>query len=192
MHKIVTGVVSAILLLAAVSPEAWPATYEIDNAHSSVSLKIKHLVSKVRGEFTRFEGTIEFDPEHRERSSALVRIDAASIDTHHAKRDEHLRSADFFDVARFPDITFRTKTVDGNQVIADLTLHGVTREVRLHYSFHGIARDPRGRERAGFSAVTFIDRKDFGITYNKVLDQGGMLIGDRVDIEIEVEAVLKA
>jgi len=166
-------------------------TYEIDPAHSSVGFKIGHLVSTVRGEFNRFQGTIEFDQQKIENSSVTAVIDASSIDTHIEDRDNHLRSADFFDVQKFPEITFTSKRIEGDKVIGELTMHGVTKEVALSYTFHGTLKDPWGKERAGFSGETAIDRKDFGITYNKVLDQGGLLIGNEVKVEIEIEAILK-
>lgn len=191
MRKWIGKEVFFVLAALSLTVSAWAATYEIDPAHSSVGFKIGHLVSKVRGEFNRFQGTIEFDPEKVENSSVTAVIDPSSIDTHIEDRDNHLRGADFFDVQKFPEITFVSKRIEGDKVIGDLTLHSITKEVALTYSFHGVAKDPWGKERAGFSGETVLERKDFGITYNKVLDQGGLLIGNEVKVEIEIEAILK-
>lgn len=191
MRKWILQWVSFVCVIVGYSAALFAATYDIDPAHSSVGFKIGHLVSTVRGEFNRFQGTIEFDQEKIEDSSVTAVIDASSIDTRIEDRDNHLRSADFFDVQKFSEATFTSKKIEGDKVMGDLTMHGVTKEVALTYTFHGIATDPWGKERAGFSGETVIDRKDFGITYNKVLDQGGLLIGNEVKVEIEIEAILK-
>lgn len=184
---LLTGIFAFFLFCDAVSA----ATYEIDPAHSNVSFRIRHMISTVKGEFNEFGGTIEFDQENQARSSVTAVIKAASIDTNHDERDQHLRGADFFDAEKFPEITFRSKRIEGNKVFGDLTMHGVTQEATLEVIFHGIAEDPWGRQRAGFTARTILDRKDFGIAYNKMLDKGGFLIGDVVGVDIEIEAILK-
>lgn len=172
-------------------------TWEIDASHSGVHFSVRHLVvAKVRGRFTRFSGTLAFDEAAPERSSVEVRIDAGSINTGVDQRDEHLRSPDFFNAEKFPAITFLSRRVeradDGFRVTGDLTIHGITREVVLPVEYAGHAKDPWGGERAGFTARLAIERKDFGLTWNQLLEAGGVAVGDKVGIELEIEAVLKA
>lgn len=172
--------------------------WEIDNAHSGVNFTVRHMViTKVRGHFARWSGTIESHDGKPDNSSVEVTIDASSIETGVADRDAHLKSADFLDVARYPAITFRSRRsekVDGEhlRVIGDLTIRDVTREVALDVEYAGRGKDPWGNERAGFSARTSINRSDFGVTWNQLLETGGMLVSDRIDVELEIEAVLKA
>jgi len=172
------------------------STWNIDTTHSSISFSIRHLViAKVRGQFKKFSGTVSWDDADVTKSSVTVDIEAASIDTAEAKRDEHLRSADFFDVAQFPQLSFRSKRVetDGDaiaRVVGDLTIHGVTREVTLAVEDLGRAKDPWGNRRSAFTATTAIDRKDFGLRWNQALEAGGVLVGDKVEISLDVQAVL--
>lgn len=169
--------------------------WEIDSAHSWIHFSVRHMViAKVRGQFGRWSGrfvTSDGDP-----ASASVRavIEAASIDTGVVDRDVHLKSRDFLDVATYPELTFESTRVEAAEgqrlrVVGDLAIRGVAREVALDVEYAGTARDPWGNERAGLTAKTSIDRRDFGLTWNQVLEAGGLLVGDRVDIEIEVEAV---
>lgn len=170
-------------------------TFETDGAHSGIHFSVRHMVvARVRGRFARWTGTIHLDPESLVRSSVTVHVDAASIDTGVADRDAHLRSADFLHTQKFPVIVFESKrveTVDGRRmrVVGDLTLRDVTRELMLDVEYAGSVKDLAGKLRVGFSASGSLDRKDFGLTWNQILEQGGVLVGDRVDIEIEVEAV---
>ena len=171
--------------------------WDIDVGHSAVHFWVRHMViSKVHGRFARWSGAIELDPQDLSRSSVEVKIDAASIDTQVADRDAHLRSPDFLDVAKYPELTFRSRRVEkggsGLRVTGDLTLHGVTREVTLEAEFAGTGKDPWGNERAGFSAKTSLDRKDYGLMWNAALEAGGVLVGEKVEISIELEAVKKA
>lgn len=169
--------------------------WNIDPSHSSVHFTVRHMViSKVRGAFGRFAGTVDFDPESPAASKVSVKIEAASIDTHEAKRDEHLRSGDFFDVEKYPALTFESTKVakaDGDQyrVTGDLTIRGVTRPVVLETEFLGGGKDPWGNERIGFSAHTSINRKEFGLTWNQALEAGGVLVGDKIEIALDVQAV---
>lgn len=169
-------------------------TWEIDSSHSGVHFNVRHLVvAKVRGQFTRWSGRLRVEEDDLTNASVEVVIDASSIDTGVADRDQHLRSADFLDVEKFPEITFKGKTVnktgDVLSVAGELTIHGVTREAVLEVEYSGQAQDPWGNRRIGFSAKTALDRKDFGLTWNQALEAGGVLVGDRIAIEIEVEAV---
>jgi polyisoprenoid-binding protein YceI len=175
-----------------------PRHWQFDLAHSGISFWVRHLlVSKVRGSFTRWSGTLVFDEARPEAAQLSVEIDAASVDTHEAKRDEHLRSPDFLDVAAYPKLTYHSTRVEpaGDrryQVHGTLTLHGVSRPVTLDVEYAGDIKDPWGHQRAGFSARATIDRKEFGINFNQVLDAGGLALGDKVEIAIEVEAVAAA
>ena len=170
-------------------------TWTIDSTHTSIGFTVRHMVvAKVRGRFTSFEGSIALTDGRV--PGAEVKIDAASIDTQVAARDEHLRSADFFDVANHPAITFRASSIEqkGERVrlSGDLTLHGVTRPVEIEGEFYGKMVDPFGTERIAFSARTRLDRKDYGLTWNQAVEAGGVLVGDRIDIELEVQAVKAA
>jgi polyisoprenoid-binding protein YceI len=169
--------------------------WEIDSSHSSVHFSVRHLViAKVRGSFTRWSGTVQVPEGDFSKATVAVTIDASSIDTGVADRDAHLKSADFFDVAQHPELRFVGKRVEprsgGNiDVVGDLTIKGITREVILRVEQHGQAKDPWGNLRVAFSAKTSIDRKDFGLTWNQVLETGGVMVGDRVEIEAEIQAV---
>ena len=170
-------------------------SWQIDLAHSHINFSVRHMmISTVRGTFDSFSGTVEFNPDNPAATSVDVSIDAASINTREEKRDEHLRSGDFLDVANFPAITFVSKRVepagaDSGKLIGDLTIHGVTREVVLDVDYHGQAKSPWGTTSAGFSASTKIKRDDFGLTWNVALETGGWLVGNDIKIEIEVEVV---
>ena len=176
------------------SVERW----EIDSGHSGVHFSVRHMVvAKVRGKFSRWSGVLRAADGDEARASVEVVIDASSIDTGVADRDAHLKSPDFLDVAHHPEITFRAErserlTPERLRVSGELTIRGVTRPVVLDVEYAGRTKDPWGHERAGFAARTSVDRKDFGLTWNQVLEAGGVVVGDRVEIEIEVEAVKQA
>jgi polyisoprenoid-binding protein YceI len=169
--------------------------WAIDANHSSITFTIRHMMSKVRGQMKVKEGWIEVENDDLRTARVDVVLDAATIDTGVEMRDNHLRSADGnFDVANHPTITFTSKRVDGKdnsnfQVIGDLTIHGVTKEVALNSSFNGEGKDPWGNRRASVSADTRVNRKDFNLTWNQTLEAGGFLLGDDVKIEIDLEAV---
>jgi polyisoprenoid-binding protein YceI len=169
--------------------------WEIDSSHSSVHFSVRHLViAKVRGSFGRWSGTIQVPDGDFSKATVSVAIDASSIDTGVADRDKHLKSADFFDVETHPELRFIGKRVQPRSgaeidVVGDLTIKGITREVILRVEQHGQAKDPWGNVRAAFTAKTTIDRKDFGLTWNQVLETGGVMVGDRVEIEADIEAV---
>ena len=172
------------------------ATYTIDPEHSSIQFKVRHLmVSNVKGVFSKVQGVIDIDDSDVTKSKVKVNIDTESINTGVAKRDEHLRSADFFDVSKYPAMTYISKKVvksgEGKlKMVGDLTLHGITREVVLDVEgLSNEAKDPWGKMRRGASAVTTINRKDFGLTWNKALETGGVVVGDEVIISLEVEMI---
>ena len=172
-------------------------TWQLDPAHTNVEFSVKHLMlARVKGRFTGVAGTVMLAAEPT-ASTVEVVIDAASIDTREAKRDAHLRSADFFDVERFPTITFRSSDVrpagaGDLRIVGDLTIRDVTREVTLEVTDEGRGTDPWGGERAGFSATAVIDRRDFGLTWNQALETGGVLVGNEIRISLEVELVKQA
>lgn len=168
-------------------------TWEIDRSHSSVEFVVRHLmVAKVRGRFADFAGALVIG-EEPEQSSVAVSIQAASLDTRDAQRDEHLRSADFFDVEKHATVEFASTAVEpaGGQwkVAGDLRIAEVTRPVTLDVEFLGVANDPWGGHRAAFSASTEIDREDWGLTWNQALETGGFVVGKKIRVEIEVESV---
>jgi len=170
--------------------------WEIDTSHSALHFWVRHLViSKVHGRFAKWAGTVELDEQDLSRSRVEVRIDAASIDTQVADRDAHLRSADFLDVANHPELAFTSRRIeragDGYRVTGDLTIRGTTREVTLEAEYAGRAKDPWGNERAGFAAKVALDRRDYGLVWNAALEAGGVLVGEKVEISIELEAVKK-
>jgi len=174
-------------------------TYDIDSSHSSAQFKVRHLmVSNVRGEFGHVSGQVVIDEVDVTRSSVDVTIDASTINTHDAKRDEHLRSGDFFDVATYPTITFKSKRVQSGKggdlfVTGELTIHGITREVTLDVEpLSPEVNDPWGNVKRGASARARINRKDFNMVFNAALDGGGVLVGDEVGITLEVELGRKA
>jgi len=173
-------------------------TWNIDPSHSAVAFSVRHMVvSKTRGRFTKWSGQLRFDEEDPEISSVEVTIDPASIDTADAQRDAHLRSADFLEVEKFPTASFRSTNVEEvdsgrYRVTGDLSVHGVTKSVILDVTYEGSGKDPWGGERAGFSGSTSIDRKDFGLRWNQALETGGVLVGDKVEITLEIEAVKQA
>lgn len=188
------GVVIALLVPWALPApgEAEPATFEVDPVHSSVSFEIRHVVTKVPGRFRDFSGIIRYDPEAPDASSVVFVVEAESIDTDDPERDQHLRSPDFFDVERFPTLEFRSSRVvpieDATlEVTGDLTIHGITREVTFPVEILGLVPVAGGRT-AGFSTGFTLNRKDYEITWNRLLDQGGAVLGDEVEIEIQLEA----
>ncbi len=169
-------------------------TFLIDKAHSEATFQVRHLITKVRGRFTDFAGSIQYDEQHPEQSSVRFTVQAASIDTSEPDRDKHLRSADFFDVEKHPAITFESTRVtaagkDRFQVTGQLAIHGVSQEITLPVTFLGFAKDPWGKERAGFEIETTINRKDFGLVWNTTLETGGFLIGDEVRVTLSIQAV---
>ena len=169
-------------------------TFTIDKAHSEATFQVRHLVTKVRGHFGDFAGTIQFNDEAPERSSVSFTIQSASIDTKTADRDAHLRSEDFFFVDKHPEITFVSSTISkkGNEsydVRGTLTIRGIAKELALPVTFLGHATDPWGNARLGFEAETTINRKDFGLVWNAALETGGFLVGDEVKISLQIQAI---
>ncbi|NVB84853.1 MAG: YceI family protein [Kofleriaceae bacterium] len=172
--------------------------WNIDGTHSSIGFTVRHMVfSKVRGRFGSYTATLELDEADLTRSKIEVAIDAASIDTGTEQRDGHLRSADFFDVEKYPHLRFRSTRIEKDdetsyRMIGELTIRDVTREVTLDVEATGKGKDPWGNERLGFVAKTSFNRKDYGLNWNQLLEAGGVLVGEKVEIELEIQAVKAA
>jgi len=183
-----------IALLFAAAPGVFADTYNVDPVHSQVEFTVAHLVMfKVKGTFDQYQGVIEADPASGTLKSVQASIQTASIDTREKKRDDHLRSADFFDAANHPEMTFVSKRIEGSSgditVVGDLTIRGTTREVALKGKYLGEIKDAYGKTRAGFEAAGKINRQDFGLTWNKALETGGLVVGDEVEIGLDIQAV---
>jgi len=171
-------------------------TYQLDAAHSAARFSVRHMmISRVHGEFTGLSGTLDFDPTAPETAKASVEIDVATVSTHQADRDTHLKSADFFDVAQYPNLTFVSTGVtrlsdEEATITGDLTIHGVTKSVTLQVEGSTAeVKDPWGNLRVGFTGKTKIKRSDYGLTYNAALETGGVLIGDDIEITLDVQFV---
>ena len=186
---------AAIALVLIAVPAFSADTFAVDPKHSTATFKIRHLVSSVTGKFETVSGTLLIDRANPAASSVEFKIKADSINTAVEERDKHLRSSDFFDVAKYSDITFKstkvapTTTPNVYDVTGSFSMHGVTRQITFPVTFLGFGKDPWGNQVAGFELETLLDRKDYGITWNKVLDQGGLLLGDEVKVSIALEAV---
>lgn len=188
-------ILSVLILFAAQAASA--ATYKVDPVHSEIQFTVDHLVVfKVSGTFDKYQGMIETDPKTNTLTAAKAVIEVASVDTREQKRDDHLRSPDFFDAANHPEVTFVSKRVvnDGDSltVYGDLTIRGITKEVALKGGFRGENTDPWGNVRAGFYGSTVINRHDFGLNWNKALDTGGYVVGDNVTISLEIQGIKEA
>ncbi len=200
MKKTLAPIAALVLAFAtalpgtAAVPPAATGSWNVDKAHSEVSFQIRHFVSKVRGRFGDFAGTIAINAAKPEASSVMFTIKTASIDTNEPKRDADLKSPNFFDVEKLPEIRFVSRKVvpvsdTKYDVTGDLTMHGVTKEITLPVTFNGVTKDVWGGERAGFEIGLALNRKDYGINWNKALDQGGFMLGDDVTISVNIEAV---
>jgi polyisoprenoid-binding protein YceI len=190
-----------ILLFVLVLVSGWstraaaePARWNVDPDHSTVEFRVALMVvSKTTGYFTDYQGYIDMDAEAGTVKAIEATIKTASVTTRHEKRDAHLRNADFFDVDKYPTMTYRMKhykkTADGYEAVGDLTLRGVTKDVTLTGNFNGVAKDPWGNLRAGFNAEGKLNRKDFGMVWSKALDGGGLVVGDEVLIKLDIECI---
>ncbi len=169
-------------------------TWKLDPSHTAVEFSAKHLmITTVKGRITDVEGTILIDEKNPRNSVVEATLKATSLDTRTDQRDQHLRSADFLDVEKYPEIKFRSTRIEGSKqefkLIGDLTIRDVTREITLDVQFEGETKDPWGGERAGFSATGKIDRRDFGLTWNQALETGGLVVGNDIKLNLEVEAI---
>lgn len=186
-----------MVLIVGGAGRAAAATYVLDKSHCNIGFSVKHMViSNVKGKFDDFEGSFNLDEAGNNVNGAQAAIKAASINTGDQKRDGHLRSPEFFDVEKFPDITFTLRngrSLGGGkmEVTGDLTIHGVTKPVTLTGEFIGTANDPWGNKRAGFTAEGEVVRADYGMAWNKLLDTGGVVVGEKVKLQLEIEGILK-
>lgn len=197
-HLALALLVTPLLAAAAQAPQPAPAPeYEIDPSHSTAAFSVRHFtVSNVRGKFGKLSGVIRYDPDDLAESGVMVTIDAATIDTDHEQRDNHLKSADFLYVEEHPEITFVSSRVetgdDGFILTGDLTIRGVTREVSFPFTLVGPIKDPLGLMRIGGEGELTIDRTDFGLEWNRLMETGGVFVGEEVAIELSVEATRPA
>ncbi len=183
-----------IVFLLGLSGTALADTYKVDVDHSSINFKVRHLLSNTQGQFKQFEGSFDYDPAAPETSKAEVTAQVESIDTNVPERDKHLKTPDFFDAAKYPVITFKstkfTPAGEGKAKLEGLlNMHGVEKPVTFDVEIHGVANDAWGNVRSAFTATGAVNRKDFGITWNKTLDNGGVMVGEEVKITIEVEGI---
>jgi polyisoprenoid-binding protein YceI len=188
-----TFLTTTLLLALSIGTAAAQGTYAIDSVHSNVGFKIRHLVSKTGGQFTEFDGVIVADFENLDKSSVEFTIEAASIDTNNEKRDGHLRSPDFFDVENHPHITFKSSKItrvdsDTFAVAGVLTMRGVSRNITFQVDFLG-EMEAMGGARAGYELTTTLNRKDYGVSWNRALDAGGFVLGEEVEVDIALELV---
>ncbi|UCC45809.1 MAG: YceI family protein [Candidatus Zixiibacteriota bacterium] len=169
------------------------AEWKIDKSHSSVNFEVRHLViTKTHGNFTEFDGTLNFDESSFEESAVTFSVKTASVNTDDEARDEHLRSADFLDAEKYPDMTFKSVNVTRGEgaefkLVGDLTIRGVTKSVTFECEYFGTVKDPWGNSKSGFTAKTRINRHDFGVSWSKTLDSGGLVVGDEVTIILDLE-----
>ena len=193
MLTLIGLMISAGLVLAS------PATAEmskwnLDKDHTTLGFEVAHMVvSKTKGKFTDYTGVVEMDPDKEVFKTISAVIQTASVTTDHEKRDEHLRSPDFFDAKTFPTMSFKMKsykkTGDTYTAVGDFTLRGVTKEITLSGTFNGVAKDPWGNTRAGFTAEGTLNRQDYGMRFSKLLDNGGLMVGDEVKLKLEIEVI---
>ena len=167
-------------------------TYAIDAGHTTIGFSVKHMmVSNTTGQFNKYDATISYDPKDLAASSISATVDVASIDTKNEKRDAHLKGADFFDTEKFPSITFVSKTINADSIVGDLTIKGVTKEVTIPVEISGPVVTPFGSTVIGINGSFKINRQDYGVSWNKTLDQGGLAVGDEVTVNISIEAAKK-
>jgi len=183
------------MLLTTFATQASAANWKVDASHTNVGFSVSHLFTSVQGRFGEFDATIVFDPDDPEKTVVRGTVQAASINTDQAKRDKHLRSADFFDVEKYPTLEFESSGMQEwsgkkGRLAGNLTIHGVTKPVFFDVAFLGQGSDPWGNTRAGFRATLTIDRKDYGLNWNEVLETGGFLVGDEIEIRIDAEGLL--
>jgi len=185
-----------IALVLGFAATAHAANWKVDQSHTTVGFSVSHIFTNVQGRFDQFDGTIVFDPEKPESAIVRATVEASSINTNNEKRDKHLRSDDFFDVEKFPTASFESTSgvteMKGNsgKLAGNLTIHGVTKPVVFDVTFRGQGKDPWGNVKAGFAASLKINRKDYGLNWNEVLETGGLLVGEEVEIRIDAEGNL--
>lgn len=186
--KLVKLTIAAIIAVSSL----YAGNYKVDPVHSAIGFKVKHLmISNVRGTFDKFSGTFEYDEKTNTLKSLNGTIQVSSINTGIEKRDTHLKSEEIFNATKFPEITFTLSKIDDDKAYGKLTLHGVTKDIILDYDNGGTVKDPWGNYRAGIALSGKINRKDYGITWNKILEAGGVAVGDKIKLDIEIEGILE-
>lgn len=166
-------------------------TYNVDSSHSNVGFKVKHMmISNVQGKFEKFTGSFEYDEKTKQLQSLNGNIEVNSINTGDTKRDDHLKAPDLFDATKFPSITFVLNKIEDDKAYGQLTMHGITKNIELDFENNGSIKDPWGNTRVGLALSGKLNRKDYGITWNKVLEAGGVAVGDKVKLDIELEGIL--
>lgn len=187
---------SAIIVAFLTSSMVWAAAYKIDNSHSEIGFSVKHMmISNVKGFFSKYEGGFDYDEKAKTVSNVNVKIEVASVSTGEKKRDDHLTSPDFFDAGKYPTIEFKADKISGVEpgktfkVPGTLTMHGVTKPITLQVEFHGSTVGMMGETRIGFTATTKVKRTDYGVTWNKTLDKGGVAVGEEVSVTIDSESI---
>jgi len=194
MTRCSAALMTALFLGVPLSVHAETARWNVDPEHSTIEFRVSHMViSKTTGRFMDYTGFVEMDAEAGTIKVIEATIKAASVNTNHEKRDAHLRNPDFFDVEKYPLVTYRMKSAkkagDGYTAVGDLTVRGVTKEITLTGNFNGATKDPWGNQRAGFTGEGKVNRKDFGMVWNKTLDSGGLVVGDEVFIKLDIECI---
>jgi polyisoprenoid-binding protein YceI len=192
VKQIIRTLLVTALVATPLAAQNAPETWAVDKSHSRASFKVRHLMANFTGEFRDLDGTIHIDRAKPENSSVEFTIQTASISTGNDNRDNHLKSPDFFDAAKYPTITFKSTSIKPKSknefdVTGDFTMHGVTKRITVPVEFLGFGKGPRGGETAGFSIATVLNRKDYGVEWNRTLDEGGLLLGDDVKVSIELE-----
>ncbi|NQY93558.1 MAG: polyisoprenoid-binding protein [Campylobacteraceae bacterium] len=176
----------AVLIL---SSSVFAASFKVDTAHSKITFKVKHLaISNVYGTFSKYDANIDYDVATKKLNALTADVDVNSVDTENVKRDGHLKSADFFDAKQFPTINFKLISTSGDEAIGELTIKGITKTVTLDFENNGVIKDPWGNTKLGLALETKISRKEFGLTWNKVLETGSFVVGDKITINIDIEA----
>ena len=187
MKKLITTMVIAILGSTAL----FAGSYNIDTSHSNVGFKVKHMmISNVIGKFDTFNGSFNYDEKTKSITNLNGTIKVDSINTANKKRDSHLKSAELFDAAQFPEITFALSKIDGDDAYGKLTMHGITKDVKLDFENNGMIKDPWGNTRVGLEMTGKLSRKDYGITWNTLLEAGGVAVGDTIKLDIQIEGIL--
>jgi len=187
-------VIGGLLIVLPTGVWSETARWDVDPDHSIIEFRVAHMVvSKTAGRFTDYSGFVEMDPDTKTFKTIEAVINPASVNTNQEKRDAHLRNADFFDVEKFPTMTYKLKSYKKQSevytAVGELTLRGVTKEITLVGTFNGVTKDPWGNTRAGFNAEGKLNRKDFGMIWNKTLDSGGLVVGDEVQIRLDIECI---
>jgi len=178
-----------LLAVLVLSSTVFASSFQLDAAHSKVTFKVKHMaISNVYGSFSKYDAIIDYNVESKTLNDLSANIDTSSINTANKKRDGHLKSADFFDVKKYPNIDFKLISTNGDEAIAELTIKGITKKVIFDYENNGTVKDPWGNTKLGLALEAKISRKEFGLTWNKVIEAGSLVVGDKVSITVDIEA----